>query len=553
MTGTIRQFTAELRRRRVTRVAGAYVAAALAVIYAADTILPRLAAPAWTVSVVIVLAGLGLILAVGLAWAFDVTPEGVVRTPALQATSAPAGSLPDRRAIAVLPFENMSGEEGSEYFCDGISEEIINALAQLPELRVAGRTSAFTFKGRHADLREIGRQLNVGTVLEGSVRRAGDRVRITAQLIDTSSGYHLWSEKYDRELHDILAVQDDIAKRIAEHLAAKLDVRVSVPSIAKHPDDPAAYAHYLRGRHHMAELTSSSFERAHAAFEEAIALVPGYALAHAAMAECDVIHCVLFDLPFERLGPGAEAAARRALELDDTLAEAHAALGGVLTYFPMDWDGAERCFLRALELSPGSAWPHTWYGDLLVFTRRYEEGLREAQRAREIDPLNTLVLFNVLQNLVLAERYDELEREAAAITATFGDQAFVDFFRGVAAMRQGRGPEALQLLERAADGLERASHVVAFLASACHVFGETERGDALFDELMRRAKTEHVSRGVLALVHVARGQTTDAIALLRRMQKGRENFFAQFRAALDMLPVTPEPALLDELKRLGFR
>jgi TolB-like protein len=168
--------------------------------------------------------------------------------------SADAGAGPPRQSIAVLPFENMSGDAENEYFSDGVSEEIINALAQLPELRVAGRTSAFSFKGRHVDLREVGRQLHVGTVLEGSVRRAGNRVRITAQLIDCTDGYHLWSEKFDRDLHDIFIVQDEIAKAIAATLAVKLGAREAVPLVTGHPDNPEAYQHFLRARHHVAQL-----------------------------------------------------------------------------------------------------------------------------------------------------------------------------------------------------------------------------------------------------------------------------------------------------------
>jgi adenylate cyclase len=554
MTGSIQQLVIELRRRKVVRVLGAYTAAALAVIYSADAILPRFDAPEWTIQAVIVLAALGLFIAVGLAWAFDVTPEGVIRTSAAAPPMpSSAGPAPDRRAIAVLPFESMSGEDGSDYFCDGMSEEIINALAQLPELRVAGRTSAFAFKGRHADLREIGRQLNVGTVLEGSVRRVGDRVRITAQLVETADGYHLWSEKYDRELNDIFAVQEDIAIRITEHLAVKLGVGVSLPSRPRHPNNPQAYTHYLRGRHHMAGITSAGFRRAIGEFDAALVLEPEYALAHAALAECEVMQCALFDVPFEQGAGRAEPAARRALELDDRLAEAHAALGAVLTYYSVDWDGAERCFRRALELAPGSAQTHTWYGDLLVFTRRYEEGLREAQRARGIDPLSTLVLFNLLQNLVMVDRHDDVEREAEEIRRLFPGAPFVDFFLAMSAWRAGYAGEAFPLFERALDAMERTPVVMAFYAAACYTCGDRARGDVMFEELCRRAKTQYGSRGVVALVHVARGETPEAVALLRQARSGRENFFAQFRAALDLLPIEPDTELLEELTELGFR
>ncbi|MEX2284750.1 MAG: tetratricopeptide repeat protein, partial [Gemmatimonadota bacterium] len=489
----------ELKRRRVFRVASVYVAASLGVIYAADVILPRLSAPDWTVTAIIVMAGLGLFVAIALAWAFDGTPAGIVKTP--DAAPAVAGmptasTLPeiDRRAIAVLPFANMSAEAGNDYFSDGISEEIINALAQLPELRVAGRTSAFSFKGQHEDLRSIGRKLNVGTVLEGSVRQVGSRVRITAQLIDTADGYHIWSERYDRHLHDIFQVQDEIARAIADHLAVKLGGRAT-PLVANHPNDPEAYQLFLTGRHHASQLMEPGFSHAIEAYRAAIARAPDYALAWAGIAEAELIRGVLLDEPYAGSPSRARAACLNALELNESIAEAHATLGGVQTFYDLDWDGAERSFIRAVQLGPGSAWVRTWYSDMLAFTGRNDQALTEVLRARDIDPLAPLVRWGIMQDLWIAGRLDESDDEARATLQLFPDAYFAHFFLGLTAWRRGDAAGAIAGAQKAVDALGPVPVIVSHLAAMYYYFDQAEPGDEILAMLRRRAAEAYVSSG----------------------------------------------------------
>ena len=573
----------ELRRRRVVRVATVYLVSGLGVVYAADTILPRLSAPDWTVAAVIVLVGLGFFLAVSLAWAFDLTPEGMVRTAPVEPAPAPAGGAThvpggggapapvlasgpdaaspaaaaepglDRRAIAVLPFENMSEDRASDHFSDGISEEIINALAQLPELRVAGRTSAFSFKGRHEDLRSIGRKLAVGTVLEGSVRQVGSRVRITAQLIDTNDGYHLWSERYDRDLHDIFQVQDEIARAIAETLAVKLGARGSTLLVAPHPDDPEAYELFLTGRHYVSQLAEPGFTLAVEAYRGAIARAPDYALAWAGIAEAELIRGALLDEPYQSAPSRARAAALRALEVDDRVAEAHATLGGILTYYDLDWDGAERAFQRALELSPGSAWARTWYSELLAFTGRADEAVAEARRAQEIEPLASLFRWNVIQDLWLAGRLDEVDEEARRTLQLFPDAYFVHYFLGLAAWCRGDEEGAIGGLRKTIDALGDLPLASSYLAAVYHHFGRREEGDRVFEGIRRRAAEEHVSAGAFVLVHVARGDTGEAIRWLREGRTRKDGFFCQVKVMLRATPLELDPRIAEELTRLGFR
>jgi adenylate cyclase len=568
----------ELKRRRVFRVATMYAAFSLGVVYAADVILPRVAAPDWTVTLVIVLAGLGFIASVVLAWAFDVTPDGVVR--ASQAVASIAVAAPvhaaddpgatavaarspsaagieavarDRRAIAVLPFENMSREVDNDYFSDGISEEIIHALARLPELRVAGRTSAFTFKGRHEDLRAVGRQLNVGTVLEGSVRQVGSRVRITAQLIDANDGYHLWSERYDRDLHDIFQIQDEIARAIAAQLAVELAAPGDAPLVARHPDNPVAYARYLEGRHHMSQLMDPGATRAIAAFRAALDVAPDYGLAYAAMAECEIIRGIINDEPYAGAPSRARDAALRAIALDDTVAEAHAALGAVLTYYDMEWDAAARSFARALDLGPGSAWTHTWYGDLLGITGRLDEAIAEARRALAIEPLAPLVRWNVIQNLWFGGHLDEADAEARATLELFPDAYFPHFFLGMTALSRGAEGAAIAALEETLARLGRSPLVLGYLVATLHHFGHEQRAATLYEEIRQRAESEHVSAGVFVLVNVARGDTAEAVRWLRAGRAQRDGTFSQLKTVLRAMPLRIEPDLAAEFDRLGFR
>jgi TolB-like protein len=563
-------FIAELRRRRVIRVATVYIAASLGVIYAADVILPRFDAPDWTVTALIIMAGLGFFVAISLAWAFDIVPTdraapGAIAAPtvearAVQVTTEAASPFAvhevtastDRRAIAVLPFENMSRDADGDHFSDGIAEEIINALAQMPELRVAGRTSAFSFKGKHEDLRSIGRKLNVGTVLEGSVRQVGSRVRITVQLIDASDGYHLWSERYDRDLHDIFEVQDDIARAVATNLAVKLGSRTA-PLIAGHAKDPEAYRLFLTGRHHVSQMMEPGFTLAVEAYRAAIARAPDYALAWAGIGEAELIRGALLDEPYAQSPSRARAAALEALKLNESIAEAHATLGGVQTYFDLDWDGAERSFRRALVLNPGSAWARTWYSELLAFTGRTEQAVAEATRAREIEPLAPLFRWNVMQDLWLARRLGETEREARETLQLFPDAYYAHFFLGMAAWLRNNEAEAVAGVQRAIDALGPVPLITSQLAAVYYSFGRREKGDEILQQLHRRAEQQQVSSGAFFVTYAARGDIDEAIRWLRAGRANRDGFFCQLKTWIHATPGVTDPRLDVEFDLLGFR
>jgi adenylate cyclase len=418
---SFQRFLAELRRRDVFRVVTVYSAAAFVVIQAADVIFPRIPLPGWTVTLVVWLCLLGFPFAVVLAWVFERTPEGLKRTDdaeeseitaisahpirlrrtaavavlglallvaggwwALQGPLAGGGSYD---SIAVLPFEDLSGQEGDQYFADGLAEELLNALASVPGLRVAARTSSFTFRGRQADVREIGDALNVETVLEGSVRRQQDRLRVTAQLIDARSGFHLWSAEYDRASADVFRVQDEVAAAIVDALAIRMSGDAPERLYRGGTDDPVAYDLYLEGRQLWAERRVPDLRVAVRRFEAAIARDSSFALAWSGLA--DAIDALAWRVPEERVRvPEARYAAQRALVLDPQLAEGWASAGILALDFGRDWSFAELALRRAIQLRPSYSTAYRWLADVYRYSGRVSRAVEPGRRAIELDPLS---------------------------------------------------------------------------------------------------------------------------------------------------------------------
>jgi TolB-like protein/tetratricopeptide (TPR) repeat protein len=296
---------------------------------------------------------------------------------------------PEASSIAVLPFADLSPDHDQEYFCDGMTEEIIDALSKIGSVRVVARTSSFAFKGKQQDIREIGRRLNVGTVLEGSVRKDGTRLRVTAQLNSVADGYHLWSETYERELKDVFSVQDEISRAIVNTLQVKLTTRSTPPNAS--PENVATYELYLQGKYHWSRWRTEGAEQAIHFFEEAIRKDPKYAAAYAGLAESYCWMGFFGAQPPNEVMPKARQAAEKAITLDDSLAAAHTSLAYVKALYEFDWRGAEREFQRAIQLNAGDADAHFGYGiTYLAPLGRFDEAVREMQTARDLDPLSPI-------------------------------------------------------------------------------------------------------------------------------------------------------------------
>ena len=310
----------------------------------------------------------------------------------------------ERGSIAVLPFVNMAGLPDQEYFSDGMTEELIAALSRVEGLKVAARTSAFQFKGRAADIREVGELLGVATVLEGSVRRAGDRLRVRAQLIDGADGYHLWSETYEQRLGDVFAVQDEISREIVVVLSERLSAPLQSPATTGSTQNVEAFELYLRGRYFANMRSEEGLDRANELFQRAIDTDPTYARAYAGLADSWIGPSR--SLTSERFRRG-EAAALKALELDSTLAEAHTSLGWIRMWQDRDWAAAERHFERAITSEPGHVWAHQWYAAYLLAVGRLDDGIASIGRAHRLDPLSLTTGTHVGTHYLLARRYEE--------------------------------------------------------------------------------------------------------------------------------------------------
>ena len=375
---------AEFRRRRVFRVAAAYVVAGWLLIQLGSATFEPIGLPSWSMRLLLVVLVLGFVLACALAWVYDIGANGIKRTAPLPQVSPAMAEPAPNASVAILPFADLSEAHDQAYFCDGLAEEILNALASIRGLRVASRTSSFRFRDGGADAREIGRALNVAAIMEGSVRKAGERVRVTAQLIDAGNGYHLWSENFDRKLEDIFAIQEEIARNVARALRVSLKGEaIEICSCA--PRDMRAYEFYLRGRQIQSLKSSDNWTKAPEMFRHAIALDPEFAQAQAGLADSLAQLLIWRIISPEDALDEALAAAKRALELAPQLAEAHVARANTLS-LAGDNEGAVAAFQRAIELDPELYEAHYYFGRHCFAQGQHERAIEEFESAHRVRP-----------------------------------------------------------------------------------------------------------------------------------------------------------------------
>ncbi|HKW03087.1 MAG TPA: protein kinase [Vicinamibacterales bacterium] len=425
-------------------------------------------------------------------------------------------AAPNRASVAVLPFLNLSADPENEYFADGITEDVIAHLSKVRSLKVISRTSVMKFKKRDQSLREIGEQLGAATLLEGSVRRAGNRVRIVAQLVDRDSDEHLWAETYDRDLTDIFTIQTDVALQIAGALRAELSADERSRIRRQPTNDIHAYELYLHGRHQLIQYTAEGYVESVKFFERAVAQDPGFALAYADMAIAYV------EMGSEAIGPfigieayaRARAAAQKALAIDDKLGEAHGAMGLILFTADFDWKGAERELLRALELNPGDTHAHDHYGWWCSAQCRFEESLRSVRRARELDPLAHPT--DVATELLRAGRIAEALAEAQHIAEAHPQFPRSHALLGWALIKSGRAAEGVAALERAAALSPGRSIFLGQLGQAYAMTGATGKAREILRQLRDRATRERVPPYHLAYIHTGLDEQDEAIDWLER-------------------------------------
>jgi len=447
---------------------------------------------------------------------FQSARDLAVALAALSPAGSPAGSRPRTASVAVLPFANLSADPENEFFADGITEDVIAHLAKIRSIKVISRSSVMAFKKRDRSLREIGEKLGAATLLEGSVRRSGNRVRIVAQLIDGASDEHLWAETYDRDLTDIFAIQTDVALHIANALRAELSSEERARVRRQPTADFEAYEAYLRGRSSLYRFTAESLRRSLMDFDRAIARDPNFALAYASIAQVYAEHGIQGSVgmsPEDSIRRAKEAIAR-ALALDDELAEAHGIAGLIRFVFDFDWQGAEQEFLKAIELSPGSAEVHEHYSWLCNSLERYDDALREVRRARELDPLTAQ--SDVATTLLRAGRIEEALADARRSVELEPGFSRCHSTLGWALIHHGENAEGIASLERAVALSPGATLFLAQLGQAHGLTGDVEKARRILDQMHDLATREFVSPYHFAYVHAGLGEADAAIDWLER-------------------------------------
>ncbi|MFQ5675594.1 MAG: hypothetical protein ACE5G1_06810, partial [bacterium] len=439
----------------------------------------------------------------------------------------------------------------NEYFSDGLAEELINVLARLEGLHVAARTSAFRFRGKDLDIREIGKQLDVSTVLEGSVRKAGNKLRITAQLINVADGYHLWSDRYDRELEDIFVIQDEIAQAIVDQLKVKLGAKAGAPLVKRYTENLEAYNLYLKGHYHRSKLTVEGFEKGIQYFEEAIEIDPSYALAHAGLSMLHVNQSFWGMVPPHKAYPKAREAAEKALEIDETVAEAHTAMGYIYTFYDWNWETAEREFKRALELEPHSALTHVSYSHFLTIQKRNEEAIFEAKHAQKLDPLSSLINGFAAIAFYHAGLYEEEIVGSQETIARDPNDFFSHLSLGMAYREKAMVEEAITELEKAIELSGATPMAVTELAIACYRFDRKDQADNLFHSLKERSQHEYVPPTFFVSIHLARGEVEEACQWLEKVYEEHDSFFLFLR--LPPLQLPSDPRFDDILNNMGLK
>ena len=417
-------------------------------------------------------------------------------------------------SVAVLPFADLSPQGDQDYFCEGLAEELINSLTKLEGLRVAARTSAFRFMGKGVDVQEVGRQLGVSAVLEGSVRKAGDRLRITAQLVKVEDGYDLWSEQYDRKLDDVFEIQDQISAAIVDKLKVTLLVADERTPVQPSTKDPAAYELFLKGRHYWNKRTEDGLQQSVEQFKLAIEKDPEFALAFAGLAESYTTLGIYGALPPKDVMPLAREAAEHALDLDPGLAEAHTSLGCVRAMYDWDWD-ADQDFKRAIEINPRYPNAYNWYAsNYLTPLGLHPAAHQQLARARELDPLSLVINASVGVQLYFDRRYDEAVEQYLKVVEMEPSFGIVHYFLGQAYVQKKMADEAIAELEKAVELTARSPEVVAALGHAHASIGDQDRARALLGELIERSRERYVSPVLLSQVHVGLGDPDSAFECL---------------------------------------
>jgi serine/threonine protein kinase len=456
-----------------------------------------------------------------------------------------------KTSIAVLPFKNMSVDPEQEYFCEGLAEDLINSLTQIRDLRVVARTSAFSFKGKDVDIRDIGRKLNVETVLEGSVRKAGNRLRVTAQLVNVADGFHLWSNRFERYLEDIFAIQDDIALSIMKELKIEILGAEEEPLVKVHTENTEAYEAYLKGRFNMYKFMSENIDSALEYFRIALEKYPDYALAHAGTAWAWLAKGNLGYAPLREAFLESKDAALKAIELDDSLSEAHDVLGSVRFYYEWDWKKAEMECTRAIELNPSNVNARWMYAEFLSAMNRPDEAMVQSQQAMELDPLNHLAQQFYGGLLLQTHRYDDAIAQFKK-TLKMEPSFYVAHERlWVAYHQKGMDEEAIPEARTYFIKLDMRE-VADAIAKGYEDGGYAEAMRLGAEAIEGCAKRVHVLAARIALTYTQAGEIDSAIEWLEKAYTNREPLMVYLNNDFQWDPLRSDPRFQKLVERMNF-
>ena len=558
-----RNFFSELKRRNVYKVAVAYAIVGWLLVQVATQVFPFFEIPNWAVRLVVLAIVIGFPIALVIAWAFELTPEGIKRTEDVDLASAARqprkhvwifvvivgaaisiglffmgrytarnatprqSEAATKKSIAVLPFANLSRDPDNAYFAAGIQDEIITSLSKIADLKVISCTSTQRFKSAPDDVPAIAKQLNVANILEGSVQRTADAVRVNVQLIRGDTDTHLWADTFDRNLTDVFQIESDIAKRIAEKLQAKLTGSEEHAIAVKPTADVEAHQLYLKGRYVWNRRTAENLKKALNYFEQAAEKDPNYALAYVGIADtCGLFPVYGAGAPQESL-PKAKAAAEKALALDESLAEAHASMGLVhYCYF----NGAESAkqFQRAIQLNPNYATAHHWYGRLtLVMLGELHRAMVEVKRAYELDPVSSIIHSDLGGVNVAARRYDEAIQQLHGTVEMDPDFFWAHRWLGIALELKGDTQAAIAEYKKAFE-LNDDPAGLAFIAHAQAAMGRQDEARKRLTELTDAAKLRYVQPYAFALIHLALGDKNQTLDWLEQGVRDRGCTYLQF-------------------------
>jgi len=455
-------------------------------------------------------------------------------------------------SIAVLPFTNASNDPDTEYLCDGITESIMNSLAQIGKLRVTPRGTVFRYKGRDLDPQAAGLELGVRAVLTGRVIQRGETLVVGTELLDVQAGSQLWGERYNRKIPDIFALEEEIARKISESLRVKLTGDEKSRLAKRSTENTEAYQLYLRGRHHWIKRTPDHLKMALTYFQQAIDKDPGYALAYAGLADCYAIFGAYAILPPRDAIARARAAAVSAIAFDEDLAEGYTSLGLIHAYFDFNWVEAERDFQRALKLNPDYWVAPYWYAQVLSSLSRHEEAERQIRHALELEPLSPAVMFAAAVNSLSADRVGEAA-ERCLKGLEYGDHPLLRFWLGVAYLASGRQEDAIREHAKAVEMFSRISMSLGALAHSYAVSGNREGAEKILRELLERYEREPVDLLQFTLIYLGLGDTESALAWLERAFEAKGGFLPLMIAGDPRPdPLRSEPRFQNVLKRMNL-